>query len=92
MVHNIGRIECIPGVINQHIRFNDTFFDQLLNFPDFLDIPVMPVVKSVIVVMKVIRVEWFELLSPLISLIGLTRTCQIKCELFFHSHLVELFD
>ena len=72
MIHDIGGIEDIPSVIHQHIRFEDTFFDQLLDFPDFLDVPFMSVVKGVIVVMEVIGVEWFELLSALIGFIGFT--------------------
>jgi hypothetical protein len=72
MIHNIGGIECIPSVIDKHFRFNDTFFDKLLYFSDFFNVPVMSVVKSVVVVMEVIGIKCFDLLSPLIGFVSFT--------------------
>jgi hypothetical protein len=72
MVHDIGGIECVPSVIDKHFRFNDAFFDKLLDFSDFFNVPVMSVVKSVVVVMEVIGIKFFELLSALIRFIGFT--------------------
>jgi hypothetical protein len=49
----------------------------------------MSIVKGVIVVVEVIRIESLQLLISLIVFIGLTRACQEEGQLFFLGPLME---
>ena len=72
MIHHIRRVKSVPCVIDQHFRFENTFFNEIFNFPDLFNVPIMSVVKSVVVVMEVIRIECLQLLSSFVGFISLT--------------------
>ena len=66
MIHDIRGIEGIPCVIDQHIRFKSSFVNKLLNLSDLINVPIMPVVKGIVIVVEVIGIECPELLSALV--------------------------
>lgn len=72
MIHDVRGIESIPSVVDKHFRFDDTFLNEFLNLLDFLNVPVMPVVKCVVVIMEIIGIKLPDFLSSLIGFIGLT--------------------
>jgi hypothetical protein len=66
MIDDIRGIEGIPCVIDQHIRFKNSFLNKLLNLSDLINIPIMPVVKGIVIVVEVIGIECPELLRALV--------------------------
>jgi hypothetical protein len=92
MIHDIRGIKGIPGVIDEHITFKDTFLNKLLNFANFINVPIMPEVKGIVIVVEVIGIKWPELLRSLIRLVGFTGASQVQGHLFFDRPLVKSFS
>jgi hypothetical protein len=92
MIHDIRGIKGIPRVIDEHIRFKDTFLNKLLNFANFINVPIMPEVKGIVIVVEVIGIKRPELLRSLIRLVGFTGASKVKGHLFFDSPLIKSFS
>lgn len=70
VIHDIGWIESVPSVIEEHFGFENSFSNESLDFIDFLDVSIMSDIKSVIIVVEIIWIVRTDLLGPLIILIG----------------------
>lgn len=70
VIHDVGWIESVPSVIEEHFWFENSFSNESLYFLDFLDVSIVPDIKSVIVVVEIIWIVRTDLLGPLIILIS----------------------